>query len=130
MPFAEIRWTTAALDLCRKDPRWPIYGSVVDARWPEFTTAAAALVVVSCHGELVASAEVRLPASVCAAPAAEAAALEVAVTVYIAVPFVIADCMSLLSNAAAGTVRATHASRPLAAVRCAIVTAFDANVAT
>ena len=80
VPYAELRWVTAAPDLCRTDIHWFIGGSVVDAQWPKITVAAVASVGISRDGDLVAFGQARLPANVCTAPAAEAAALQFIVT--------------------------------------------------
>lgn len=110
-----LRWLTDAPDFVRSELRWFIDGSVVDARRPELTVAAAAL---------VAFAEACISFSVSTAPAAEVCGLMLAVTSSVGTPWVV-DCQSLLATAAGASARATAASPPLAWVWDMIATAVD-----
>ena len=126
---AQLRWLTPPPDFTRCNVRWFIDGSVIDGRWPELAVATAALVVVGDDGALLAFAEARLPATVLTAAAAEAYGLMLATSCSVCTPRVVTDCKSLLTTAAAGAVRATAASRPLAGVWSIIAACVDGDLA-
>ena len=58
-PF--VRCFTSEPDSARSDLRWYVDGSVVEQDYPELVTAAAAIVVASTGGDLLAYAEIVLP---------------------------------------------------------------------
>ena len=123
-----VRWLTAEPNCARGDLRWYVDGSVVDQDFPELVTAAAAIVVTSIDGDLLAYAEVALPPSVRSSGAAEAWALYLAIVHGLSRQAIITDCRSLLDAASGGITRATAASRPLAALWRRIGAAVDEPV--
>ena len=123
-----LRWLTAEPDRSRTDLNWYIDGSVVDQWIPELATSAAALVVVSHAGDLVAFAEAALPASARSSGAAETLGLYLACATSLRIPSVITDCKSLLDAARAGIGRATAASRPLAGTWTRIAAAIEVPI--
>ena len=108
---AELRWIVGPPDVTRSDLVWYIDGSVVDATWESFASAAAAVVVVNSDGDLIAVAEAALPATVQTSGAAEACALWLVCAICPFVPRVITDCKGLLDVASGGRVRASLPSR-------------------
>ena len=125
-----VRWITEPPDATRLDQRWFTDGSLVDAKWDALAVAAAALVVVSDGGELLAVAGVRLPPAVRTAPAAEASAIALATAFSVSPPRIVTDCKSLLTAARAGAARATAASSPLAGIWNAIVASCNGDLTT
>jgi hypothetical protein len=125
---AQLRWLTPTPDVTRRDVRWFIDGSVVDAKWPELAVATAAIVVVCDDGSLVAYAEALLPPTVLTAAAAEAHGLMLAVQCSVCTPRVVTDCRSLLTTADAGSARATAASKTLAGIWTIVVACLDGDL--
>ena len=111
---------------------WYTDGSLVDGAWAELATAAAAIVVTSGDGDLVAIAEIALPSCVRSAPAAEAAAVVIVLSMCPVPPRTFTDCKVVVDTTAQGTVMATAASSPLAGYmrRAAVVLGDDLGVLT
>ena len=91
-------------------------GSLVNARYKEFSSAGCGIVIVSSDGVLVRVVEARLPFCVSAASEANAYALMLAVTICPVMPTVITDCQSLLITAQGGIAKATSAGSLAAGV--------------
>ena len=123
-----VNWLTDAPDPTDSTLRWFTDGSLTCPRWPAVTSAAAALVVVSAEGRLVAYAEVELPSTVISATAAEAHGVLAAFAHCVTPPRVVTDCKSLVTVAATGTARATAASAPLGGIWRCIASTFGSDV--
>jgi hypothetical protein len=127
----QVRWLTAPPDVTRDDLCWYTDGSLVDGTWADLATAAAAIVVTTVDGALIAIAEIALPSCVRSASAAEAAAVVVVLSMCPAPPRTFTDCKVVVDATARGTVRATAASSPLAGyMRRAAVVVGDLEVLT
>ena len=124
----KIRWFDREPDPTDCDLDWYVDGSLMHPKVAELTTAAAAIVVVSRTGCLVACAEVALPSNVKSAPAAEAAVVQLAIAFPVACPRITTDCQSVLTTARGGTALATGANRPLAGTWGAIAAAVGCDV--
>ena len=120
-----VRWLTSEPDSARSDLRWYVDGSVVDQDYPELVTAAAAIVVTSTGGDLLAYAEIVLTPSARSSGAAEAWAFYLAIVHGLTRQTIVTDCRSLLDTASGGLAQATAASRPLAALWRRIGAAVD-----
>ena len=99
---ARVRWITQQPDGCRGDLKIYIDGSLLNARFAEYSTAACALVIVSTQGDLLGIAQCRLPSKVRTAAEAEAYGLALALNFCPALPLLVTDCLALLTTACGG----------------------------
>ena len=123
-----MRWFTAAPDVTRTDLTWYIDGSQKYGHVWELRRTGCALVVVSAAGDLVAFGNAVPPRWVRTSAGAELWSLMLVLTIALAPPPTITDCMSILTASAAGSARAQDPRRPLAQIWSRIGALIDDDV--
>ena len=107
---------------------WYLDGSMLHSELVDYRSTGFAIVVVSRHRDLVAFGYGCPPSWCTTAASAEAWALHVALSHCPVLPQLRTDCLSLLTSAAAGTARATGASRPLSRIWGLIAATMDGDI--